>query len=122
MNRCSKSACSACLAIAALTGCATARHSASAIPTFHGRKQTMYALQYADIVIGSGAVAEPGMSYTVHYTGWLASGTRFESSHDEEKPITFQQGKRMVIPGWDNGFRRMRVGGKRRLFIPYQLA
>jgi peptidylprolyl isomerase len=58
----------------------------------------------------------------VHYTGWLADGTKFDSSVDRGQPIEFPQGNRRVIPGWDTGFDGMRVGGKRRLYIPYQLA
>ena len=61
--------------------------------------------------------------YTVHYTGWLASdGTKFDSSVDRGTPFEFMQGARRVITGWDEGFEGMHVGGKRRLFIPYQLA
>ena len=68
-------------------------------------------------------MAEPGQFYTVHYTGWLASdGSKFDSSLDRNEPITFAQGAHRVIPGWDGGFLGMHVGGKRRLFIPYQLA
>ena len=65
--------------------------------------------------------AEAGKVFSVHYTGWLLDGTKFDSSR-EKKPLSFEQGKRKVIPGWDAGFEGMRVGGKRRLFIPYQLA
>lgn len=65
----------------------------------------------------------PGQQLTVQYTGWLASdGTKFDSSVDRNEPFTFPQGAHRVITGWDQGFGGMRVGGKRRLFIPYQLA
>ena len=62
--------------------------------------------------------------YTVKYTGWLTDGTKFDSSYDHPggEPITFPAGAHRVIPGWDTGFQGMHVGGKRRLFIPYQLA
>ncbi|MGH9596666.1 MAG: FKBP-type peptidyl-prolyl cis-trans isomerase, partial [Edaphobacter sp.] len=62
--------------------------------------------------------------YTVRYTGWLTDGTKFDSSYDHPggEPITFPQGAHRVIPGWDTGFQGMHIGGKRRLFIPYQLA
>jgi|GEM_PF-2377527 len=62
--------------------------------------------------------------YTVRYTGWTADGTKFDSSYDHPggEPITFPYGARRVIIGWDTGFEDMHVGGKRRLFIPYQLA
>jgi peptidylprolyl isomerase len=60
--------------------------------------------------------------YKVHYTGWLEDGTKFDSSVDRDQPFEFQQGLHRVINGWDDGFEGMRVGGKRRLFIPWQLA
>jgi peptidylprolyl isomerase len=88
-----------------------------------GTWETAYALRFIDIKPGDGPVAEPNQFYTVHYTGWLASdGTKFDASVDRGEPITFFQGAHRVIPGWDTGFSGMRVGGKRRLFIPYQLA
>ena len=94
-----------------------------AIPPASGTVESAFALRYIDIKPGDGAEAQPGQFYTVHYTGWLASdGTKFDSSLDRSEPITFQQGVRGVIPGWDYGFAGMHVGGKRRLFIPYQLA
>src|SRR6201987_6375692 len=93
------------------------------IPPASGKLESAFALRYIDIKPGDGAEAEPGQFYTVHYTGWLASdGTKFDSSVDRNEPINFQQGVHGVIPGWDYGFAGMHVGGKRRLFIPYQLA
>jgi peptidylprolyl isomerase len=93
------------------------------VPPVQGTWETAYALRYIDIKPGDGPVAEPNQFYTVHYTGWLASdGTKFDASVDRGEPITFFQGAHRVIPGWDTGFSGMRVGGKRRLFIPYQLA
>jgi peptidylprolyl isomerase len=85
-------------------------------------ERTTYSLSYIDTVIGTGALAIPGKFYTVHYTGYLADGTKFDSSVDRGEPITFPYGKHRVIEGWDTGFEGMHVGGKRRLFIPYQLA
>src|SRR5260370_34248696 len=79
-------------------------------------------MHYIDDAIGSGAMAAPGKQYTVHYTGWLRNGTKFDSSVDRKEPFKFVQGRRQVISGWEVGFEGMRVGGKRRLFIPYQLA
>jgi peptidylprolyl isomerase len=84
--------------------------------------QTLYALRYVDTLVGTGELAAPGKLYSVHYTGWLADGTKFDSSVDRGQPIEFPQGNRRVIPGWDTGFDGMHVGGKRRLYIPYQLA
>jgi uncharacterized damage-inducible protein DinB len=71
--------------------------------------------------MGDGAPAGAGQQYTVHYTGWLRDGTKFDSSIGKE-PIEFVQGRRQVISGWEMGFEGMKVGGKRRLFIPYQMA
>ena len=61
------------------------------------------------------------MNYTVHYTGWLHDGTKFDSSVDRGTPFDFIQGQHRVISGWDQGFTGMRVGGKRRLTIPPSL-
>jgi uncharacterized damage-inducible protein DinB len=79
-------------------------------------------MHYIDVVVGTGAPAAPGKQYTVHYTGWLRNGTKFDSSVDRKEPLKFVQGRRLVISGWEVGFEGMKVGGKRRLFIPYQLA
>jgi peptidylprolyl isomerase len=92
------------------------------IPPAAGVVKTEYALRYIDTKVGTGALAGPGMLYSVHYTGWLYDGTKFDSSVDRGTPIQFVQGQRRVIAGWDTGFEGMHVGGKRRLFIPYQLA
>ncbi len=78
-------------------------------------------LKIDDLVEGEGAVAEPGQQVTVHYTGWLTDGRKFDSSVDRNEPFTFGLGKGMVIRGWDEGVDGMRVGGKRRLEIPPQL-
>ena len=88
--------------------------------TLSGEKTT-YSLAYVDTVVGTGPLAVPGKFYTVHYTGYLADGTKFDSSVDRGEPITFPYGKHRVIEGWDTGFEGMHVGGKRRLYIPYQL-
>ncbi len=93
------------------------------LPPATGPVETAFALRYVDMAVGTGAPAMPGQELTVQYTGWLASdGTKFDSSLDHGRPLNFQQGAHRVIPGWDQGFGGMRVGGKRRLFIPYQLA
>jgi peptidylprolyl isomerase len=78
-------------------------------------------LKYFDIVVGEGAQpAGPTSTVTVHYTGWLVDGKKFDSSFDRGQPATFQLGR--VIPGWTEGVGSMKVGGKRKLIIPYQLA
>jgi len=79
-------------------------------------------IHWIDVKIGDGAPATAGAQYTLHYTGWLRDGTKFDSSVDRGEPFVFTQGRREVIAGYDIGFEGMRVGGKRRLFIPYQLA
>jgi hypothetical protein len=79
-------------------------------------------LRYVDITQGTGAPAAAGKRFTVHYTGYLKDGTKFDSSVDRNEPFTFIQGRRQVITGWEIGFEGMKVGGKRKLFIPYQLA
>jgi peptidylprolyl isomerase len=81
-----------------------------------------FSLDYVDIKIGTGELAQPHKWYTVHYTGYLPDGTKFDSSVDRGEPISFPYGQHRVIEGWDTGFEGMRVGGKRRVFVPYQLA
>jgi peptidylprolyl isomerase len=88
-----------------------------------GLPRTMYALKYIDIKVGTGELAPATGIFTVHYTGWLAAdGKKFDSSVDRGEPAKFPVGAHRVIVGWDTGFAGMRVGGKRRLLIPYQLA
>jgi len=87
-------------------------------------------LSYIDTKVGSGALLVPRKWYTIQYTGYLVDGTKFDSSFDHpgHAPLTFQQGpqgpqgQRQVVPGMDTGLDGMKVGGKRRLFIPWQLA
>lgn len=82
---------------------------------------TASGLQYQDIVVGSGAAAKPGDIVSVHYTGWLEDGTKFDSSLDRNTPFEFQLGAGRVIAGWDEGVAGMQVGGKRKLIIPAEL-
>ena len=74
-----------------------------------------------DIVVGEGAVAEAGQQVSVHYTGWLLDGTKFDSSKDRNDPFDFGLGRRQVIAGWDEGVQGMKIGGTRKLTIPSQL-
>lgn len=123
----------------------------SGVPAAEGALQTAFSLRYQDLVVGTGAEAAPNKLYTVQYTGWLGAngrgddGSKFDSSYDhrpvlrdalgnpvldangqpqlgDAPPFTFPQGYGRVIQGWDLGFTGMKVGGKRRLFIPWQLA
>ncbi|HZQ75048.1 MAG TPA: FKBP-type peptidyl-prolyl cis-trans isomerase [Burkholderiales bacterium] len=75
-----------------------------------------------DLVVGSGAQAAQGQEVTVHYTGWLVEGAKFDSSHDRGEPFAFPLGGGYVIPGWDQGVQGMKVGGKRKLTIPPHMA
>src|ERR1019366_5384542 len=93
-----------------------------AVPPAVGAVVETAPLRYIDVQLGTGAPAKPGKEYTVHYTGWLRDGVKFDSSVDAGKPLKFVQGRRQVIAGWEMGFEGMKVGGKRRLFLPYALA
>jgi FKBP-type peptidyl-prolyl cis-trans isomerase len=79
-------------------------------------------LQYWDIKIGLGPFAKAGDHVKVHYTGWLTTGKKFDSSVDAHQPFDFTIGKGEVIKGWEEGVAGMKVGGKRQLRIPPQLA
>jgi FKBP-type peptidyl-prolyl cis-trans isomerase len=76
------------------------------------------ALIIEDLVPGSGAEAVSGQLVSVHYTGWLTDGRKFDSSKDRNEPFEFPLGAGHVIRGWDEGVRGMKVGGKRKLTIP----
>jgi FKBP-type peptidyl-prolyl cis-trans isomerase len=76
------------------------------------------ALQTEDLVPGTGEAPRAGQTAVVHYTGWLANGTKFDSSVDRGKPFSFKVGAGQVIRGWDEGVATMKVGGKRKLTIP----
>jgi peptidylprolyl isomerase len=117
------------LAATLVTGCF--RHAPripESIPAIDGEPRTLFALRYIDKLKGTGNVASRRRCFFVHYTGWLTDGKKFDSSRDTtangtpREPLSFPQGSREVIAGWDLGFEGMRVGGQRRLFIPSQLA
>lgn len=78
-------------------------------------------LKYVDLQEGQGAEAKAGQTVSVHYTGWLENGTKFDSSHDRNSPFSFRLGGGQVISGWDQGVAGMKIGGKRKLIIPSDL-
>jgi len=78
-------------------------------------------LQIEKLVTGNGAAPKKGDSVTVHYTGWLTDGAKFDSSVDHDEPFTFVLGAKQVIGGWDLGVASMKVGDKVKLTIPPQL-
>jgi FKBP-type peptidyl-prolyl cis-trans isomerase FkpA len=82
---------------------------------------TASGLMYEDVVVGEGAEAAAGQFVSVHYTGWLTNGTKFDSSKDRNEPFDFPLGGRQVIAGWDEGVQGMKIGGTRKLTIPSNL-
>jgi peptidylprolyl isomerase len=116
------------LALSACRHTVPAPALAAGIPPMPGVSQIALALRYIDGVVGTGAATSPKQCVFVHYTGWLTNGTKFDSSRDTAQngtprtPIAFPLSYRRVIAGWDLGFEGMKVGGQRRLLIPYPLA
>ncbi len=78
-------------------------------------------LQIEDLVVGTGEEAKNGQNVSVHYTGWLTDGTKFDSSVDRGRPFNFPLGGGRVIKGWDVGVAGMKIGGKRKLTIPPEM-
>jgi peptidylprolyl isomerase len=83
--------------------------------------ETPSGLKYVELAEGTGVQPKSGQQVSVHYTGWLTNGTKFDSSHDRREPIVFPIGKGHVIKGWDEGVGSMKVGGKRKLIVPAHL-
>ena len=79
-------------------------------------------LWFTDVATGQGSEAEPGRTVSVHYTGWLPDGKKFDSSRDRGEPFAFTLGAGQVITGWDEGVKGMKVGGRRKLVLPPALA
>jgi peptidylprolyl isomerase len=109
-------------------GCSQRARLPTGIPPVRGDTRIAFALRYIEVAEGTGAPVQPRQCVYSHYTGWLTDGTKFDSSRDTaangtpRPPIGFPLGARRVIAGWDAGFEHMKVGSRRRLFIPYQLA
>jgi FKBP-type peptidyl-prolyl cis-trans isomerase len=82
---------------------------------------TASGLQYWDIVVGTGAPAIAGNTVKVHYSGYLSTGEKFDSSRDRDQPFSFALATGQVIKGWDEGIQGMKVGGQRQLRIPPDL-
>lgn len=128
------------LVLIGLSGCATTQGTSStssgsgsttdstpappppAPPEASGMITTRTGLQYQDLRVGDGALAESGMEALVHYTGTFTDGRKFDSSYDRQKPYPFRLDSGAVIRGWDEGIQGMRVGGKRKLIVPPHLA
>jgi FKBP-type peptidyl-prolyl cis-trans isomerase len=83
---------------------------------------TKSGLKYVELKEGTGDEAKAGQVVEVHYTGWLKDGTKFDGSKDRNQPFSFKLGAGKVIKGWDEGVAGMKVGGKRKLIIPPELA
>jgi len=83
---------------------------------------TKSGLKYQELKVGTGDEAKAGQMVEVHYTGWLTDGKKFDSSVDRNKAFSFKLGAGRVIKGWDEGVAGIKVGGKRKLWIPADLA
>ena len=86
-----------------------------------GEVTTASGLRYVDLVEGTGPTPQTGQRVSVHYTGTLESGVKFDSSHDRNQPYEFTLGSGTVIKGWDEGIATMKVGGMRKLIVPAKL-
>jgi FKBP-type peptidyl-prolyl cis-trans isomerase len=118
-------AASACLAFNSCTKCSSSSEIPPATTTDATPAPTTPPeapkFEIVDITVGSGAEAVDGKKVTVHYTGTLQSGVKFDSSVDRGDPFSFLLGAGQVIQGWDQGVKGMKVGGKRKLTIPPEL-
>lgn len=110
------------LAVATIIGIVIFSGNSEGSKKTEGMVTTTSGLQYEDLVVGKGALAQAGSRVSVHYTGWLEDGTKFDSSLDRGSPFEFTLGAGLVIKGWEEGVAGMRVGGKRKLIVPPQLA
>jgi FKBP-type peptidyl-prolyl cis-trans isomerase len=118
------------IAVAIIVPTATAVIIATTVPApiaadetdKEGTVTTKSGLKYKELRVGNGAEAKAGNTVSVHYTGTFTDGKKFDSSLDRKEPFPFKLGAGMVIKGWDEGVAGMKVGGKRKLMVPYKLA
>jgi FKBP-type peptidyl-prolyl cis-trans isomerase len=105
------------------SGSSTGMSATAQTPASNGAAEVTMpnGLKYQDLTVGTGAEATAGKKVSVHYTGWLTNGTKFDSSVDRGQPFQFTLGAHEVISGWDQGVAGMKVGGKRKLTIPPDL-
>jgi len=104
------------------TAPATKAPAAKAVKAEPAPVTTPSGLKYWDLKVGTGTEAVKGKTVRVHYTGWLTNGKKFDSSVDRKEPYQFTIGAGDVIKGWEEGVAGMKVGGKRKLQIPPDLA
>jgi peptidylprolyl isomerase len=105
-----------------ILSCGSSSDSSKKDDTMPGYTKTSSGLQYMDLKVGTGMVPQKGQTCVVHYHGTLLDGTVFDSSVDRGTPFEFPIGIGRVIKGWDEGVMSMKVGGKRKLYIPADLA
>lgn len=106
------------LALIVLGGACTKKTDTASTDTANSKVE---GLKIEELKKGDGPVATSGKTVTVHYTGYLTNGTKFDSSHDRNQPFTFNLGSGQVIQGWEKGVEGMKVGEKRKLTIPPEL-
>jgi len=110
------------LTMVATFGCTKKSKTLAKDTKMDGFTTTSSGLQFKDLTPGNGASPKSGDNVKVHYTGWLLDGTKFDSSVDRGQPFVFPIGQGRVIKGWDEGVLTMKIGGKRVLIIPADLA
>lgn len=110
------------IVLATLTGCIEQANINNPLESTESAQTSMNELKIEDIKVGTGTEAVAGKTITVHYTGTLTDGTKFDSSVDRGEPFSFNLGAGEVIEGWDKGVAGMKIGGKRKLTIPPDLA
>ncbi len=117
-----KNSCLSALAVFVVATVAPATAAPTKPPVKEKVVTTASGLKYVDLEVGSGAEAKTGKAIMVNYVGFLADGTKFDSSYDRREPFPFKIGANQVIQGWEEGVVGMKVGGKRKLIIPPELA